>query len=152
VGAKEILRPRLVVRKFDDAPRQADLIPSNVPVPRVISSRITRLRCVALLRMLAVSLISTMNPVPAFRSCRKLVGRELTGVPTSYFFAATMDLRWNRHSRVRLGQTEREEPCATGLAIRIWMLLPIRITSKDYAPLEHVLIGPEGDERAVTAA
>src|SRR5437660_765815 len=36
-------------------------MPSNVLVPRPISSRITRLRGVALFRMLAVSVISTMN-------------------------------------------------------------------------------------------
>src|SRR5437660_517291 len=40
---------------------QASETPSNVLVPRPISSRMTRLRAVALLRMLAVSVIWTMN-------------------------------------------------------------------------------------------
>src|SRR5919199_1424742 len=40
---------------------QASETPSKVLVPRPISSRMTRLRGVALLRMLAVSVISTMN-------------------------------------------------------------------------------------------
>ncbi len=40
---------------------QASEMPSNVLVPRPISSRMTRLRGVALFRMLAVSVISTMN-------------------------------------------------------------------------------------------
>ena len=40
---------------------QASEMPSNVLVPRPTSSRMTRLRGVALFRMLAVSLISTMN-------------------------------------------------------------------------------------------
>ena len=39
----------------------ARLSPSNVLVPRPISSRMIRLRGVALFRMFAVSLISTMN-------------------------------------------------------------------------------------------
>ena len=55
---------------------QASEMPSKVLVPRPISSRITRLRGVALLRMLAVSVISTMNVLwPA----AQLVGRADAG-------------------------------------------------------------------------
>ena len=61
VRREDRLRAR---RGFDarcSATAQARLRPSNVDVPRPISSRMTRLRDVALCRMFAVSCISTMN-------------------------------------------------------------------------------------------
>ena len=61
VRGEDRLRPR---RGFDarcSATAHARLRPSNVAVPRPISSRMTRLRDVAACRMFAVSCISTMN-------------------------------------------------------------------------------------------
>jgi hypothetical protein len=59
VGGEEGARADLSCRC--SATLQAMLRPSKVLVPRPISSRMTRLRSVALLRMLAVSFISTMK-------------------------------------------------------------------------------------------
>ena len=57
--AKSVRAPMLLMRC--SATAQAMETPSKVEVPRPISSRMTRLRSVALFMMLAVSFISTMR-------------------------------------------------------------------------------------------